>query len=168
MLFFQSLSLIPQLSVKNLIDAYVDKMAEDYMAWLEDLAAQNLSEAEAFLEDNASRPEVTVLPSGVQIEYTYDEEEGAVPSADDTVNVDYTLTLMDGTVMDQGDGVSFSLSSLIPGFTYAVEAMNVGDSVRAYIPPELGYGEMGTQTIEPNSLLIFDITLNSIETPSEN
>ena len=75
---------------------------------------------------------------------------------------------MDGTVMDQGDGVSFSLSSLIPGFTYAVEAMNVGDSVRAYIPPELGYGEMGTQTIEPNSLLIFDITLNSIETPSEN
>lgn len=154
--------------MNGFIDAYVDKMAEDYMAWLEDLAAQNLSEAEAFLEDNASRPEVTVLPSGVQIEYTYDEEEGAVPSADDTVNVDYTLTLMDGTVMDQGDGVSFSLSSLIPGFTYAVEAMNVGDSVRAYIPPELGYGEMGTQTIEPNSLLIFDITLNSIETPSEN
>ena len=154
--------------MNGFIDAYVDKMAEDYMAWLEDLAAQNLSEAEAFLEDNAGRPEVTVLPSGVQIEYTYDEEEGAVPSADDTVNVDYTLTLMDGTVMDQGDGVSFSLSSLIPGFTYAVEAMNVGDSVRAYIPPELGYGEMGTQTIEPNSLLIFDITLNSIETPSEN
>ena len=69
---------------------------------------------------------------------------------------------MDGTVMDQGSGVDFNLQTLIPGFTEAVTHMTVGDSVRAYIPPELGYGEGGTQTIEPNSLLVFDITLNSI------
>ena len=69
--------------------------------------------------------------------------------------------------MDQGENVTFSLQSLIPGFTEAVKAMTVGDSIRAYIPPELGYGVNGTQTIEPNSLLIFDITLDSIQQTSE-
>ena len=150
--------------MNGFIEEYIQKLADDYRAWLEELAAANLSEAETFLEDNAKRPEVTVLPSGVQIEYTYDDEtEGATPVDTDTVTVDYTLTLMDGTVMDQGEDVTFSLQSLIPGFTEAVKAMTVGDSIRAYIPPELGYGESGTQTIEPNSLLIFDITLDSIQ-----
>ncbi len=150
--------------MNGFIEAYIQKLADDYRAWLEEISEANLAEAETFLADNAERPEVTVLPSGVQIEFTYDDpEEGAMPTDTDTVTVDYTLTLLDGTVMDQGTDVTFSLSSLIPGFTEAVKAMTVGDSIRAYIPPELGYGAAGTQTIEPNSLLIFDITLDSIE-----
>ena len=150
--------------MNGFIEAYIQKLADDYRAWLEQLSAENLSAAETFLADNAQREGVIVLPSGVQIEFTYDDTtEGASPVDTDTVTVDYTLTLMDGTVMDQGTDVSFSLSSLIPGFTEAVKAMTVGDSIRAYIPPELGYGEAGTQTIEPNSLLIFDITLDSID-----
>ena len=150
--------------MNGFIEAYIQKLADDYRAWLEQLSAENLSAAETFLADNAQREGVTVLPSGVQIEFTYDDTtEGASPVDTDTVTVDYTLTLMDGTVMDQGTDVSFALSSLIPGFSEAVQAMTVGDSIRAYIPPELGYGEMGTQTIEPNSLLIFDITLDSID-----
>ena len=153
--------------MNGFIEDYIRALEEEYRAWLEELSASNLSEAETFLADNAERPEVTVLPSGVQIEYMYDEVDGASPKADDTVTVDYTLTLMDGTVMDQGTDATFSLSSLIPGFSEAVQAMTVGDSIRAYIPPALGYGEYGTQTIEPNSLLIFDITLDSIEVAAE-
>ena len=154
--------------MNGFIESYIQKLADDYRAWLDALAEANLGEAETFLEDNAKRPEVTVLPSGVQIEYTYDDTtEGASPVDTDTVTLDYTLTLIDGTVMDQGENVTFSLQSLIPGFTEAVKAMTVGDSIRAYIPPELGYGVNGTQTIEPNSLLIFDITLDSIQQTSE-
>ncbi len=149
--------------MNSFIDAYIAKLEEDYRAWLDELMTTNAAEAENFLADNAERPEVTVLPSGVQIEFINDDTtEGASPVATDTVSLDYTLTLMDGTVMDQGDDVTFSLSTLIPGFSEAVQQMTVGDTIRAYIPPELGYGENGTPTIEPNSLLIFDITLNSI------
>ena len=151
--------------MNSFIDAYIAKLEEDYRAWLDELMTTNAAEAENFLADNAKRPEVTVLPSGVQIEFINDDTtEGASPAATDTVSLDYTLTLMDGTVMDQGDDVTFSLSTLIPGFSEAVQQMTVGDTIRAYIPPELGYGENGTPTIEPNSLLIFDITLNSIAT----
>ena len=155
--------------MNGFIEAYIEKLNAEYRAWLEELAATNLAEAETFLEDNAARPEVTVLPSGVQIEFMYDDTtESATPADTDTVTVDYTLTLIDGTVMDQGEDVTFSLSSLIPGFTEAVKAMTVGDTIRAYIHPDMGYGAGGTQTIEPNSLLIFDITLDSIQTPEEN
>ena len=152
--------------MNSFIEAYIQKLQEEYVAWLEELAAANLQAAETYLADNAERDGVITLPSGVQIEFIHeDTTEGAVPTEADTVTVDYTLSLIDGSVMDQGSGVQFALSSLIPGFTEAVKNMSVGDTIRAYIPPELGYGEYGTQTIAPNSLLIFDITLLGVETP---
>ena len=129
-----------------------------------DTLADNLAAAESFLADNAAREGIITLDSGLQLEYTYDDKsDSARPAEDSIVVVDYTLTLMDGTVMDQGEDVEFSLQNLIPGFSEAVMQMNVGDSVRAYVHPSLGYGENGTPTIQPNSLLIFDITLDSIK-----
>ena len=161
--FYGSTSPYTEEEMNAIIEEYIVQLQEDYAQWLAELAENNLGQAEAFLADNANREDVITLDSGLQLEFTYkDPDGGAMPTATDTVNVDYTLTLMDGSVMDRGEGIEFALSSLIPGFTEAVENMNVGDSVRAYIHPSLGYGESGTATIEPNSLLIFDITLNSI------
>ena len=149
--------------MNGFIEEYVAELQAEYQAWVEEMSADNLAAAESFLADNASREGVITLDSGLQLEYTYDDtSESARPAEDSIVVVDYTLTLMDGTVMDQGEGAEFSLHNLIPGFSEAVMQMNVGDSVRAYVHPSLGYGENGTQTIQPNSLLIFDITLDSI------
>ena len=146
-----------------IVEEYVAELQAEYQAWLDELAASNLEKAESFLADNAGRDGVITTDSGLQVEFTFDDEsESAVPAEDSLVVVDYTLTLMDGTVMDQGEDVEFSLSNLIPGFSEAVMMMSVGDSVRAYVHPSLGYGETGTPTIEPNSLLIFDITLDEI------
>ncbi|NLZ68295.1 MAG: FKBP-type peptidyl-prolyl cis-trans isomerase, partial [Spirochaetales bacterium] len=64
--------------------------------------------------------------------------------------------------LDQGSDVTFTLGSLIPGFIEVATKMQVGEAVTAYIPPSLGYGENGTENIEPNSLLIFDIELKEI------
>lgn len=146
-----------------IVEEYVAELQAEYQAWLDELAASNLEKAESFLADNAGREGVITTDSGLQVEFTFDDDsESAVPAEDSLVVVDYILTLMDGTVMDQGEDVEFSLSNLIPGFSEAVKMMGVGDSVRAYVHPSLGYGETGTPTIEPNSLLIFDITLDEI------
>ena len=64
---------------------------------------------------------------------------------------------------DEGADVSFKLNSLIPGFSEAVRNMRVGESIIAYVPPELGYGSSDLGTIGPNSLLIFEITLKEIK-----
>lgn len=49
---------------------------------------------------------------------------------------------------------------LIPGFIEALEKMNIGDRIVAFIPSKLGYGERGAgQVIPPNSNIIFEIEL---------
>ena len=92
------------------------------------------------------------------------EEEtlGATPVDTDSVVVDYDLFLLDGNQYDAGTDVTFDLQSLIPGFVEAVTNINVGQEAMVYIHPSLGYGETGTSSIEPNSLLIFRINLKSI------
>ena len=72
------------------------------------------------------------------------------------------LFLLDGNTYDSGSDVTFSLQSLIPGFTEAVTNMQVGQEAMVYIHPSYGYGENGTSNIEPNSLLIFRINLKGI------
>ena len=162
--FYGAVSPYTEEEMNAAVEEYIAKLQADYEAWVAELAASNLEKAENYLADNASREGIITTDSGLQLEFTYDDTTGtATPSDDSLVVVDYTLTLMDGTVMDQGEDVEFSLSSLIPGFSEAVKHMTVGDSVRAYVHPSLGYGENGTPTIEPNSLLIFDITLDEIK-----
>ena len=41
--------------------------------------------------------------------------------------------------------------------------MNVGETIVAYLHPSLGYGETGSDMVEPNALLIFEIELVSID-----
>ena len=151
--------------LNGFIQDYVDQLENEYQAYIDELAESNLAAAEAYLEDNARREDVIILPTGVQVEFMYIEDEDATvkPLSTDTVTVSYRLVLMDGTVMDQGTNVQFSLSNLIPGFRDAVLLMSPGDIVVAVVPPDQGYGANGAGNIEPNSLLIFEISLISID-----
>lgn len=69
-----------------------------------------------------------------------------------TVSVEYTGKLQDGTVFDSnvgGQPLSFELGAgqVIPGFDDAVAGMTVGDSVEVTIPPEQAYGQPSEQLI---------------------
>ncbi len=150
-------------------DEQFNKIVEDYRAYLQeqvkDLGVKNLEKAEAFLAQNAKEPGVVTTESGLQYK-VINEGTGNVPVASDTVNLDYTLTLLDGTVADssvsRGTTSQFALSQVIKGFSEGLCLMKEGASYRFWIHPSLGYGEGGTSSIEPNSLLIFDVTLHSI------
>ncbi len=154
--------LMTDIEMEEALDEYNSYLSGLYEEFVSQLASENLAEANAFLEENANAEGVITLDSGVQLKFETQSESTEQPQDTDSVVLDYTLTLLDGTVMDEGEDVTFSLDSLIPGFTEAVLNMHVGDSVIAYIPPEFGYGENGAGNIEPNSLLIFTIHLDSI------
>lgn len=131
-------------------------------------AEANLKEAQTFLAENAKKDGVKVTESGLQYEVLQAAPEGAAsPKEEDTVQVHYHGTLVDGTVfdssVDRGQPVSFPVKGVISGWVEALQLMKVGDKFKLYIPPELGYGEGGTSgKIGPNAALIFDVELLAI------
>ena len=130
------------------------------------LSEKTIAEGKAFLEENGKRPEVITLKSGLQYEIIK-EGNGAVPTANNTVNVHYHGTLIDGTVFDssveRGEPAVFPVSGVIQGWIEALLKMDVGAKWRLFIPPDLAYGEEGVGgMIGPNSTLIFDVELLDI------
>jgi len=85
-------------------------------------------------------------------------------SDQDTVWVDYKGALLDGTVFDQNENINFSLNRVIKGWSEGMKLIGEGGKVKLVIPGELAYGEYGTRGIEPNSTLVFDVTLNKVGT----
>ncbi|MGD8320047.1 MAG: FKBP-type peptidyl-prolyl cis-trans isomerase [Gemmatimonadota bacterium] len=127
---------------------------------------KNKSEGEAYLAQNGAKEGVTTTDSGLQYEVLQDGD-GPTPSADDTVELHYKGTLIDGTVFDSsldGDPAEFPVSGLIPGFSEALQLMPVGSKYRVVIPSDLAYGSQGAGgDIGPNATLVFEIELLSIK-----
>ena len=129
--------------------------------------AQNKEVGEAFLNENKTKPGIQTTPSGLQYEIVT-EGTGSKPSADQTVSVHYHGSLIDGTVFDssieRGQPATFGVHQVIPGWTEALQLMNVGSKYRLYIPQELSYGAHPHPggPIKPFSALIFDVELLEI------
>jgi len=129
--------------------------------------AEVIAEGEAFLEANAQRPEVKTTASGLQYE-VLKEGEGASPTKQDRVRVHYHGTLLDGSVFDssleRGEPATFGVTQVIPGWTEALQLMQVGDKWKIYLPYDLAYGSRGAgQKIAPYSTLVFEVELLGIE-----
>jgi FKBP-type peptidyl-prolyl cis-trans isomerase len=130
--------------------------------------ADNLAAGKAFLADNLKKPGIAATASGLQYEVLV-TGTGVKPKASDTVKVNYEGKLLDGRVFDssiaRNQPATFPLSGVIRGWTEGVQLMPVGSKYRFYVPSELAYGDKGAgDAIEPNSVLIFEIELLSIET----
>ncbi len=110
--------------------------------------------------------DIQTTPSGLR----YIDETvgtGASPQPTDTVTVNYTGWLTDGTKFDSSvdrcQPASFPLNGVIPGWTEGVGSMKVGGKRRLIIPAELAYGAQGRPpTIPGGATLIFDVELLSI------
>jgi FKBP-type peptidyl-prolyl cis-trans isomerase FklB len=123
-----------------------------------------------FLTQNGAQPGVTTTASGLQYSVVAEapDANAATPKETDTVSVHYTGTLIDGTVFDssveRNEPATFPLNGVIPGWTEGLQLMKVGSKYRFFIPSALAYGEQGAPpVIPPNSALIFDVELLSIE-----
>lgn len=143
-------------------DYFAKKDAEASAAYAEVRKA-----GEDFLRENAKRPEVKTLPSGLQYE-VLTEGQGPKPSAEDRVKVHYHGTLIDGTVFDssvlRGEPAVFGVRQVIAGWVEALQLMPVGSKWKLYIPSELAYGAHGAgEAIKPHSALVFEVELLGIE-----
>jgi peptidylprolyl isomerase len=102
-----------------------------------------------------------------------------VAESGDTVTVNYTGMLSDGTVFDSsashGQPFTFTLGvgQVIPGWDKGIVGMKVGDTKTLVIPPADAYGAKGVQNpstgkyiIPPNATLTFQVQLISADAPA--
>jgi FKBP-type peptidyl-prolyl cis-trans isomerase len=153
------------------MQSYQEKMAAEQQENQAALAGANQAASAAFLAGNAAREGVTVTESGLQYEVV-EAGEGAKPGPEDTVEVHYRGTLVDGTEFDssygRGQTVSFGVGQVIAGWTEALQLMSVGSKWKLAIPADLAYGAGGAgQLIGPDSALIFEVELVSIPSQAE-
>lgn len=132
----------------------------------EQIAEENKRAGEAFLAENAKRPGVVTLPSGLQYEILA-EGKGRKPKATDKVQCHYHGTLIDGQVFDssiqRGAPAVFGVNQVIPGWVEALQLMPEGSRWKLYIPSGLAYGEQGAGgSIPANATLVFEVELIKI------
>jgi FKBP-type peptidyl-prolyl cis-trans isomerase FklB len=128
---------------------------------------KNKTEGDKFLADNKDKEGVKTLPSGLQYK-VIKEGAGDIPTAADSVTVNYSGKFLDGTEFDssykRGQPASFPVGGVIPAWTEILQKMKVGSKYEIWVPGALGYGEHGNPPrIPPNATLHFEIELLSID-----
>ena len=151
-------------AVMNEVRTEVGKQQQEKMR---EAADKNKTEGEAFLAANKSKEGVVTLPSGLQYKILT-AGTGPKPTASDSVVCNYRGTLINGTEFDssykRGQPATFGVGQVIKGWTEGLQLMPVGSKWQLFIPSNLAYAERGAGgDIGPNSTLIFDVELLSIQ-----
>ncbi len=130
------------------------------------ISEKNRKAGETFFAENAKKEGVVTLPSGLQYKILK-KGDGKIPTLTDTVVCNYRGTLLDGTEIDSSfkrkEPTAVPVNGVIPGWTQALQVMPVGSKWQMFIPPQLAYGDKGTPAFGPNSTLIFEVELLSIQ-----
>ena len=130
------------------------------------VAQANKKKGDDFLAANAKKDGVIETASGLQYKIINPGSD-VKPGPQDTVWVRYKGTLIDGTVFDEvaddASPIRLTLNGVIPGWTEGLQLVGEGGEIELYIPSGLAYGEQGNQAIGPNSALVFDVKLSSID-----
>jgi FKBP-type peptidyl-prolyl cis-trans isomerase len=158
--------LLTQEEIGQEMMAYQESQNARMQAQAEEVAVTNANAGAAFLAENANAEGVVVLESGLQYR-VITQGDGPKPAVDDTVEVHYRGTLIDGTEFDssysRNSTVSFALNQVISGWTEGLQLMPTGSKYQLFIPPELAYGAGGAgPIIGPNATLIFEVELLQI------
>jgi FKBP-type peptidyl-prolyl cis-trans isomerase len=132
---------------------------------LQALKLKNIGQAAAFFTKLDADKSVVTLPDGLR--YTVlNPGAGDPPKPADTVKVNYTGTLIDGTIFDSseksGKPAEFALNKVIPGWTEGLQKIGKGGRIKLYVPPQLAYGDDGRPGIPPGAVLIFEVDLLEI------
>ncbi len=151
--------------------AMANQILSQYMGAKENaVALENMEKGKAFLASNKENEGVIETESGLQY-IVVEEGNGVFPTADDTIEVHYKGTLIDGSQFDssydRGEPISLRLGDFIPGWVEGMQKISEGGKIKLFIPSELAYGTQSAGSIKGGSVLIFEVELIKV-TPQEN
>ncbi len=160
-----SKSEIDSLKSDSMRQTFATKVQEKAMKEEQALAEKNKKASDDFLTQNKKKSGVKTTSSGLQYQ-VLEKGKGAKPTLNDSVMVIYKGMLSDNKVFDStpnNNPVPLYLNKTIPGLAEGIQLMSEGAKYRFFVPPELAYGPQGAPpVIPPNSMLIFEITLDKV------
>lgn len=157
--------LLSEDELRKTMVAYQQELRQKQMQTRKMAAMDNRKEGENFLAENKKKEGVVTLPNGLQYKILK-AGEGKKPTAEDTVEVKYRGTFINGTEFDSSGAETrtFKVTGVIPGWREALQLMPVGSKWQLFVPSDLAYAEKGLgQVIMPNTTLIFEIELVGIK-----
>ena len=152
--FFAQFKVDPN-KMNEVLDGYIQKRRAY-------TGALNTEKGEKFIENFLKEEGAQKTESGLAYKIIEPGNDKKAVSDQDTVWVDYKGTLLDDTVFDENKDINFTLNRVIPGWAEGMKLIGEGGKVKLVIPGNLAYGEYGTRGIDPNSTLVFDVTLNKV------
>lgn len=122
------------------------------------------TENEAEIQNYLIENELTAQQSGTGLFFTIDEPgDGEQPTLTDNVTFTIKGYFTDGEVFfESTTATDVQLNSILSGLAEGITYFNEGGSGTLYIPAHLTYGNTGAAGIEGGSVLIYDITLLSV------
>lgn len=123
---------------------------------------------------DVEKPQLIAFCKTDSIDYTWmnsgllyqviDSGLGIRPVSSSKISMNYTGTLLDGTVFDSGSLNKVNLSSLIEGMQSGIPLIRKGGHIKLVIPSEMAYGCTGKAPgIPSNTPLYFNIFLTDVE-----
>ncbi len=181
---------IKLVSVKSKADAQKEQQAAFQKQMNEQMAKQKVEAAKLIAKDDKTlkafftKKSITPLKTASGLYYTIKEEgtgENALPG--DTVVMNYTGTLLDGTKFDSNEDTAFhhvtpfkfvlGRGAVIKGWDEGVALLKTGSKATLYIPSGMAYGPQARpgsganpKGIPANSILVFDVQLLSATHPA--
>ncbi len=146
--------------------AYEKKVQEFAMKRMQASADAHKQAGTRYLEQAAKEKGAQKTATGL-IYFPEKEGTGPSPKPEDTVKVNYTGKLTDGTVFDasaqHGGPAEFPVNRVIPCWSQGLQLMKVGGKARLVCPSDLAYGDRGAPPKIPGgSVLVFDVELLEI------
>ncbi|THH39993.1 FKBP-type peptidyl-prolyl cis-trans isomerase [Neolewinella litorea] len=121
---------------------------------------------EEYLSDSIPAVELFLDNSPTGLYYIIQEEGDTVqPTLSNSVTVFYSGMTTNGDIFDQTGSSprTFVLDNLIRGWELGIPLIGQGGRIRLFVPSRLAYGASQAGDICPNSDLIFDIELVSVQ-----
>ncbi len=138
-------------------------------------AAQQKATDDKLLAEYFAKYNITPSKTRSGLYYVIGQKgEGNTAMRGQTVSVNYTGKTLDGKVFDSNLDPEFrhveplvfevGMGRVIKGWDEGLMLLNAGSKATLYIPSGLAYGERAmADKIAPNSILVFDVQLLSIE-----
>ena len=157
----------PPYDAKALSPQLQEFIGQKQQALMAKIRSSNMAEGAAFFAKLKENKAVQFTSSGLGFE-VMKSASGAVAKLGQVVKFHYTLSALNGQVMESSAGrepleMLVKDGEMIPGMIEALQKIPAGAKYKLYVPSQLAYGDQGGQGMPPAASLVFEVEVLDVK-----